>query len=144
MLYRKSASLVPLILSLFLIYTFPQSAMAQSLAPAMQQDCGADVQRFCRAITPGEGRIVACLIANSDNIAPRCRLTAFLAAKALADSVIRLDRLAFACGADINSLCSDIYPGGGRIYDCLRKNRSRLLPSCAQAMPKFEAEYLRK
>jgi hypothetical protein len=121
-----------------------QSATAQAQARALQQDCGPDVQRFCNAITPGEGRVVACLISYSDKISPRCRLTAFLAGKALADSVVRLDRLAFDCGADIKSLCSDTYPGGGRIYDCLRKNRAKLLPGCRQAMPKFEAEFLRK
>ncbi len=119
-------------------------AAAQAPGGALKQDCGADVQRFCRAITPGEGRVVACLISHSDKIAPRCRLTAFLAGKALADSLIRLDRLAFDCGADIKSLCFNIHPGGGRVYDCLRKNRAKLLPSCRQAMPKFEAEYLRK
>lgn len=121
-----------------------QSAKAQAPASALNQDCGADVQRFCNSITPGEGRAVACLISHSDKIAPRCRLTAFLAGKALADSLVRLDRLAFDCGADIKSLCSDSYPGGGRIYDCLRKNRAKLLASCRQAMPKFEAEFLRK
>ena len=119
-------------------------AAAQAPGGALQQDCGADVQRFCRAITPGEGRVVACLISHSDKIAPRCRLTAFLAGKALADNLVRLDRLAFDCGADIKSLCFNIHPGGGRVYDCLRKNRAKLLPSCRQAMPKFEAEYLRK
>ncbi len=121
-----------------------QSATAQAPGRTLQQDCGADVQRFCKSITPGEGRVVACLISHSDKIAPRCRLTAFLAGKALADNVVRLDRLAFACGADIKSLCYDTYPGGGRIYDCLRKNRAKLLPGCRQAMPKFEAEFLRK
>ena len=124
--------------------TSSHPAAAQAPGRALQQDCVADVQRFCRAITPGEGRVVACLISHSDKIAPRCRLTAFLAGKALADSLIRLDRLAFDCGADIKSLCFNIHPGGGRVYDCLRKNRAKLLPSCRQAMPKFEAEYLRK
>jgi hypothetical protein len=119
-------------------------AAAQAPGSALPQDCGADVQRFCRAITPGEGRVVACLISHSDKIAPRCRLTAFLAGKALADNLVRLDRLAFDCGADIKSLCFNIHPGGGRVYDCLRKNRAKLLPSCRQAMPKFEAEYLLK
>ena len=133
--------------SLFLVAalsTGSHFAAAQAPGRALQQDCGADVQRFCKSITPGEGRVVACLISHSDKIAPRCRLTAFLAGKALADNVVRLDRLAFNCGADIKSLCYNVYPGGGRVYDCLRKNRAKLLPSCRQAMPKFETEYLRK
>lgn len=121
-----------------------QATTAQTPARALQQDCGADVQRFCKSITPGEARVVACLLSHSDKIAPRCRLTSFLAGKALADNVVRLDRLAFACGADIKSLCYETYPGGGRIYDCLRKNQAKLLPSCRQAMPKFESEFLRR
>jgi hypothetical protein len=45
-------------------------AAAQAPARAVQQDCGADVQRFCKSITPGERRVVACLISHSDKIAP--------------------------------------------------------------------------
>jgi hypothetical protein len=144
-MYRSKHSWV--LISAFMIALLSigsQSATAQAPGRALQQDCGADVQRFCKSITPGEGRVVACLISHSDKIAARCRLTAFLAGKALADSVVRLDRLAFTCGADIKSLCYDTYPGGGRIFDCLQKNRAKLLPGCRQAMPKFEAEFLRK
>ena len=117
-------------------------ALAQGQGSALAKDCASDLARHCTSITPGEGRMVACLISHSDKLAPRCRLTAFLAGKSLAKILDRLDRLAFICGADLNSLCHSAPPGGGRIYDCLRKNRVRLVPRCRDALPQFEKEFL--
>ena len=120
------------------------AAMAQGGAVALAKDCAVDLNQHCAAITPGEGRKVACLIAHSDKIAPRCRLSAFLAGKALAENMLRLERLAFKCSADIPSLCHKAGIGGGRIYDCLKKNKVRLVPECRNALPQFEAQFLRK
>lgn len=117
-----------------------QSRTARTLA----QDCAVDLNKFCTAIKPGEGRKVACLISYSDKIAPRCRQTAFLAGKALAENMLRLEKLAFKCSAAIPSLCHNVGIGGGRIYDCLKKNKARLLPDCRSALPQFEAQYMRK
>ena len=60
-----------------------------------------------------------------------------IAAKAEREAELDLNKL----GLHLDTF--NIHPGGGRVYDCLRKNRAKLLPSCRQAMPKFEAEYLR-
>lgn len=117
-------------------------AAAQGQGSTLANDCASELARHCSSITPGDGRMIACLISHSDKLAPRCRLTAFLAGKSLAKNLARLERLAFICGADINSLCHSILPGGGRIYDCLRKNRVRLVPRCREALPTFEKEYL--
>ena len=105
------------------------------------EDCKAELAKFCSNIVPGDGRKVACLISYSDKVSPRCRLSAYIAGKTLADNILRLERLAWKCSADIPSLCSDVLPGGGRIYQCLRKNKARLLPECRQAMPVFESEF---
>jgi hypothetical protein len=34
--------------------------------------CHADVKKFCQGVKPGEGRIIACLKANSSGLSPEC------------------------------------------------------------------------
>jgi len=140
---QKTLILVTLISACY-VMAADRSFAQNRTALVFAQDCKADLAQYCSKITPGEGREVACLISYSDKISPRCRLSAYIAGKVLADSMLRLERLAWKCSADIPSLCSNVLPGGGRIYDCLRKNKARLLPDCRQAMPIFEAEFGRK
>ncbi len=131
--------------SLLAITVLSPNVEAQSQAGrTLAQDCTGDLNKYCAAIVPGEGRKVACLISYSDRISPRCRLTAFVAGKVLAENVLRLEKLAFKCSSAIPSLCSDVPIGGGRIYDCLKKNKARLLPDCRNALPQFESQFMRK
>jgi hypothetical protein len=39
-----------------------------------------------------------------------------------------------ACAADIQKLCADVQPGGGRIIACLRQHRDEVSDGCKQAM----------
>jgi hypothetical protein len=39
-----------------------------------------------------------------------------------------------ACTSDRARLCSEVAPGGGRIYRCLARNSDRLAPNCRGAM----------
>ena len=119
-------------------------SFAQGAAARLAKDCAPDLVKYCAGITPGGGRNVACLISYSDRISSRCRLTAYLAGKGLADNMIRLERLAWKCSADIQSLCYNVSVGGGRIYDCIKKNKARLLPDCRRSLPEFEAKYMAK
>ena len=126
------------------IFLMPNFGMAQGGSAGVANDCAPDLAKFCSRITPGEGRKVACLISYSDRISPRCRLTAYLAGKALAENMLRLERLAFRCSADIQSLCYNFGIGGGRIYDCLKKNKARLVSDCRQSLPQFERQYMKQ
>jgi acetyl esterase/lipase len=42
--------------------------------------------------------------------------------------------VASSCRADMQRLCADTRPGGGRIVECLRDNAEALSPDCNQAM----------
>lgn len=123
-------------------YAFNQ-AHAETLAATLYKDCSIDLEKYCASITPGDGRKVACLIAHSDKVSPRCRLTSFLMGKQLARTMNHLEKLHFTCSSDIHSLCDGVIPGGTRIYKCLVENKARLLDRCATALPAFESEYLR-
>lgn len=39
-----------------------------------------------------------------------------------------------ACEADVKKLCSGIMPGGGRILDCLAKQKDKLSDACKKVV----------
>ena len=46
---------------------------AQELTSAQHDACMGDYQKFCKSVTPGGGRIIACLAKQSDKLAPACK-----------------------------------------------------------------------
>ena len=39
-----------------------------------------------------------------------------------------------ACGADFRKLCPGVMPGGGRVLDCLAKQKDKLSPACKKVV----------
>lgn len=107
---------------------------AQGALDTFAEGCQLELTTFCKDVTPGEGRILACLYAFQDKITPRCEY-------ALYDSVGQLDRtltnLSYAigeCRDDLKSTCSDIKPGEGRLLDCLSENEAKISNRCNNAL----------
>jgi Cysteine rich repeat len=111
-----------------------------SSSPAFPQqnlvsDCAPDIAKYCSNVTPGAHRIVACLISYEDKISPRCRMTAYLGSDDLGVRMKALKAMAKSCSADILQYCSSVSAGGGRIYDCLMKNKATLTDECRNQVP---------
>ena len=52
---------------------FVQSASAQELTAEQRSACMSDYEKYCKGVTPGGGRIIACLAKESDKITPACK-----------------------------------------------------------------------
>lgn len=98
------------------------------------QGCQQELTTFCKDVTPGEGRILACLYAFQDKLTPRCEY-------ALYDSIGQLDRLLTnlsytvgECRDDLQTFCADVKPGQGRLLDCLNKNEAKVSNRCNTAL----------
>lgn len=111
------------------------SAGAFAQQPNLATDCAAEIKTYCATVTPGSDRIVACLIAHEDKIPPRCRLTAYMGSDELGVRMKALKAMAKTCSSDILQYCSKIPAGGGRIYDCLIKNKATLTNDCRSQVP---------
>ena len=98
-------------------------------------DCASEIKTYCSTVTPGSDRIVACLIAYEDKIPARCRMTAYLGSDDLGARMKVLNALAKTCSSDILQYCSNVPAGGGRIYDCLMKNKATLTNACRDQAP---------
>lgn len=97
------------------------------------EGCKKELDTYCKTVTPGEGRILACLYAYEDKLSGKCVYALYEAANQLERMVMALRYLASECKSDISSLCADTEPGEGRILKCLDKNQAKVSARCKQA-----------
>ena len=50
-----------------------QAASAQEMTAAQRDACMGDYEKYCKSVTPGGGRIIACLAKEGDKITPACK-----------------------------------------------------------------------
>jgi hypothetical protein len=126
-------------MKIFVAGAFAFATIVSSSAVFAQQnlatDCAPDIAKHCSNVTPGAHRIVACLISYEDKISPRCRMTAYMGSDDLGVRMKALKAMAKSCSADILQYCTSVSAGGGRIYDCLLKNKATLTDDCRNQIP---------
>ena len=105
----------------------------------LESACARDIKKYCKTVTPGEGRTIYCMQAHEDKISIKCAFElgetstgVQTAADALKDAVI-------ACKAEITGVCGKILPGQGRIAACLLSNKSTASAGCVDAVQKIES-----
>ena len=49
------------------------AAIAKEMTAAQRDACMGDYEKYCKSVTPGDGRIIACLAKESDKLAPACK-----------------------------------------------------------------------
>ena len=112
----------------------PAEAMAQGLVETVATGCQKELAAYCKDVTPGEGRILACLYARADKLSGQCEYALFDAAAQLERAVGALTYLASECGDDLEKHCADVHAGEGRLLDCLDKNKKKTSSRCRQAL----------
>jgi hypothetical protein len=111
------------------------AAVAQeSLVDSVAKGCEQELKSVCKDVTPGEGRVLACLYAFSDKLTPRCEYALYDAAAQLDRVLTSLTYVVNECRADLSSLCGDIQPGQGRLMACMDKNEKKVSARCKQAL----------
>jgi hypothetical protein len=98
------------------------------------EGCKQDIETYCKGVTPGEGRILACLYAYQDKISNRCEYALYDAAAQLERAIAALTYLANECKDDLKTYCSDVKPGEGRLLQCIDKNKEKISGRCRQAI----------
>jgi cysteine rich repeat protein len=110
------------------------AAMQGPLAAQVKQGCNTELTKYCAEVTPGEGRLLACLYAYGDKLSGQCEYALYDAAARLERAVNTIAYVADQCRNDIESKCANIQPGQGRIAKCLVDHKSSLTQPCAQAL----------
>jgi hypothetical protein len=57
------------------------AATAQELTAAQRDACMGDFEKYCKGVTPGGGRIIACLAKQTDKLTPACKTVLIAAEK---------------------------------------------------------------
>jgi hypothetical protein len=112
----------------------PAEAVAQGLVDTVVNGCEKELKMYCKDVTPGEGRGLACLYAYSDKLSAKCEYALYDAAVQLQRAVAKLTYLANECGDDLDKYCADIQPGQGRLLQCIDKNDAKVSKRCKQAL----------
>ena len=95
--------------------------------------CQKEIDNYCKNVTMGEGRILACLYAHSDKLSGRCEYALYDAAAQLERAVSALTYVANECKDDLTNYCSGVAMGEGRLVKCLKKHDDKVSDRCKQA-----------
>ncbi|NTU60413.1 MAG: hypothetical protein HGA98_05080 [Deltaproteobacteria bacterium] len=102
--------------------------------------CEKELTTYCKDVTPGGGRGLACLYAFSDKLSNRCEYALYDASVQLERFVAALTYMASECRDDIKQLCSNVQPGEGRVLECLAKKKEKVSDRCMQALKDVAAK----
>jgi hypothetical protein len=106
----------------------------QTLIDSVVKGCDKELKTYCKDVTPGEGRGLACLYAFSDKLTPQCEYALYDAAAQLERAVAALSYTVNECREDLTKFCADMKPGEGRLLKCIEKNDAKVTPRCKSAM----------
>jgi hypothetical protein len=113
---------------------------ADNVIDTVANGCEKELTSYCKDVTPGEGRVLACLYAFSDKLSGQCEYALYDAAVQLERFVAALTYVANECDADMAKYCADIAVGEGRVLKCLDDNAEKISARCTQALKDVGAE----
>jgi cysteine rich repeat protein len=105
----------------------------------LESACANDIKKYCKTVTPGEGRMIYCMQAHEDKISAKCTFELGEAATSVHTAADALKDAVIACKAEITGVCGKTVPGQARIAACLLSNKSTASAGCADAIKKIES-----
>jgi hypothetical protein len=88
--------------------------------------CHDDIERLCKDVQPGEGRILACLKSHQKDVSKGC-------VNALQQLKVQLKKVA-ACEEDVETFCWGTPLGKGAIVHCLEQHQADVSEHCKTAI----------
>lgn len=129
----KTVGMIGMALCTAFLFTLSAGA-GQSLVETVANGCKVEIETYCKAVTPGEGRVLACLYAHGDKLSGQCEFALYDAAAQLEQAVAALSYVVNECAVDLDRLCQDVRAGEGRLLECLEENDPQVSERCKQAL----------
>jgi hypothetical protein len=129
----KTLCLVSLAVTVFLFTTVPVLAGDNPVLTVVK-GCEKELETYCKDVTPGQGRGLACLYAHNDKLSGKCEYALYDAAVQLERAVAGLSYVINECRDDLESLCAKVPAGEGRLLKCLEENDSKVSDRCKQGL----------
>jgi hypothetical protein len=137
---EKMTKLIAMGMTIGAIMLGVTDAWTQDLIKSVKDGCKTELETYCKDVTPGEGRLLACLYAREDKLSGRCEYALYDASAQLDRAVNVLSYFANECDDDLEKHCAAIAPGEGRLVACLNKNEKALSERCQQAMKDIQRD----
>lgn len=96
--------------------------------------CRADVQKLCKGVRLGGGRIAGCLKQHESELSPECR-------ERIAQAREKVKEVAEACKADAETLCKGVQPGQGRVMRCLVDQGDKVSSPCRAKISEAQSRH---
>ena len=106
----------------------------ESLIETVASGCEEELIEYCSNVTPGEGRVLACMYAHEDKLSGKCEFALYDAAAQLERFIGALTYLANECGEDLDTHCAAVEMGEGQLARCLLDNKDKLQKRCVAAI----------
>ena len=129
---RKRVILLTVVAMFFV--SISSARAVDNVVETVAKGCEKELTTYCKDVTPGEGRVLACLFAFSDKLTGQCEYALYDAAAQLERFVAALGYVANECDADLDKFCADVAVGEGRLLNCLDENASKISERCTQAL----------
>ena len=129
----KKLCFVFLAVTVLLSITIPAAA-GDDLIQTVVNGCKTELDTYCKGVTPGQGRGLACLYAYSDKLSGKCEYALYDAAAQLERAVAALSYVVNECADDLDQFCTGVAAGEGRLLQCLEKNDPKVSGRCKQAL----------
>jgi hypothetical protein len=115
-------------------FTGPNALAQDDLIEYLIDSCESELAGFCSQVTPGNGRLLHCMAAHEDQLSGQCEYALYQAAVLLEQLSMAIVYVARECETEIETHCSDIMAGEGRILACLEENEEEIGESCKTAI----------
>lgn len=115
------------------------AAFSQTIGYAQAADrlgaaCGADIQKYCKNVNLGNGRIRNCLLQHNDRVSSQCKTTFRVVFELIQKRAVAQTNIKKLCGTDARRLCPDMQMGDGNILNCLLVANRVVSRPCNQAI----------
>lgn len=119
--------------SLFLCSSIHAQA-GDDLVQTVIDGCKKELDTYCKDVTHGQGRVLACLYAHGDKLSGKCEYALYDAAAQLERAVAALSYVVNECAGDLDQYCSNVAVGEGQLLECLEKNEKKVSARCTGAL----------
>ena len=112
----------------------PSATAEETLVDYLLAACETDIENYCSQVTPGNGRLLHCMAAHEDKISGQCGYALYQAATVLEQLVAAMVYVAEQCRTEIETICSDVVLGEGKLPACLAEHEADVSDGCKKAI----------
>ena len=116
------------------IFSSPAALAQDTIIEHLVLAVESESENYCSQVTPGNGRLLHCMAAHEDKISGQCEYAFYQAAALLEQLAVAINYVARECSTEIQTLCSDVEPGEGRLLICFEQHEEEVSDACKKAV----------